>query len=146
MIKRIKKTHLNNLFIICLLGVIFQSCSWRHFLIVKNPTEFTWIIEYTVTDERGLFNYQGGFIKENVDGQSVPHIKTKLVRFEIKPNQSDTLGFTHNSDYNYYKNYREFDERFKRKAFLNVDTIYFYNGEKTFKYATCHLCTQGDFG
>lgn len=123
-----------NIAIIILLGAIFQGCSWVHWLIIKNPTEFTWTIEYVIKDERGIFNYQSWIQNEKEDIQSVQ--QKKIVTFKIKPNQSDTLGFTLNSEYNHYKNYRGFDEKFPRRTFLNVDTIFLTNGVQTFKFSS----------
>lgn len=124
-----KKT--NHLIILILLASILQSCSWRHVFQIKNSTNFIWKVEYTIKDERGIFKKEI-YIESKKEIQKL-NFEGSVVSFEIKPQQTLSLGLARNSHYRFYSQYDAFDKEIPWKSFINIDKIKIFNQNNTFE-------------
>lgn len=126
------------LFIVCS-TTILQSCSWIHFLQIKNTTDVAWQIEYEIEDARGIFNTEIYVRNDNSSSGNLIEFEQNKIVFEIKPNQTVRMGMARSSRYSVYKKFTQFDKEIPWKAYLNVEEIKISSQNKIYTIDTAEM-------
>jgi hypothetical protein len=97
---------MNNLlkaFLIIIVGIGVQGCSWYNFFQLRNTTNSIWKIKYEIINERGVLTKKIS-IKNKSKVIRTKEFKNNYVEFDLAPKEVAILGYSRNSYYQGYKN------------------------------------------
>lgn len=122
------KLRFISLLLVLFVALCLQGCSWRHLFQIRNSTEDTWEISYSINDPRGFFQTTVA-IGKSKDIKELT-FEGSNVAFSLAPGETAQIGMASNSHYKVYRDYQEFDPDTPWKTFINMGKITLTNGKQ----------------